>query len=305
MAPTHLIRQADDPWLHADRENVDRFRAALDRAGGRKVGVIYPLSISYKLFRTPALREALIEDLQGIPADALWLRVEGLGHDCSPGALRNYLAASHDFAALDLPIVADQFGGLPGLALMAAGGVGGLSCGLGIGQSFTTGHWHRPRQGEPFMSPPPVYLADLDLFLTRKVAKEIFEKNLRLRGHLGCTDTDCCHRGVVDMVANSQRHFAIQKMRQVLELGRHPVGVRMRAFIDSNLRPATDRSLAFARAAGVDEALHQRVMKHVHRLDSLRNALEKMTAVTPTFPAARVPETRVLRENAGSSFLPR
>lgn len=303
MAPTHLVKGIDDPWLAIDRENAERFRTALDRVGGRKVGMIYPLCVSYKVFRTPALREALIDELHGIPADALWLRVEGMGHDCTPSGLRNYLDAARDFAQLDLPVVADQMGGLPGLALLAAGVVGGLSCGLATGQSFSTGHWHKPREGEPFMAPSPVYLAELDLFLPRKAAKELFEKNLRLRGHLGCGDSDCCHRGVDDMLGNASRHFAVQKMRQVLELGRHTQSVRMRSFLDSMVRPATDRSLQFARASGVSEDLQKRVMKHVHRLDSLRNALEKMLASNAVIGAARIPDTRVLRENSASSPL--
>src|SRR5208282_1494994 len=47
LAPTHLLRSADDTWLGIDSSNTHRLRARLDRTSGAKIPIIYSLAISY------------------------------------------------------------------------------------------------------------------------------------------------------------------------------------------------------------------------------------------------------------------
>ena len=69
LAPTHLVRAFDDPWLAIDVESTRRLREYLDQNGGRHIPLIYPLAISYEILRTPHMRAHVINALINIKAD--------------------------------------------------------------------------------------------------------------------------------------------------------------------------------------------------------------------------------------------
>ena len=298
MAPTHYIKGAEDRWLNVDVNSVHRLRDRLDQAGGKQIGIIYSLCLPYGVFRDEAHRERIIGALDGLPVQSLWLRVDGCGADSSPTALRNYIAACRDFSSLELPIVADQIGGLTGLSLLALSATGGLATGLAVGERFDASHWHRPQYGRAYMAHPRVYLPTLDVSLDPKEARALFEHNVRLKGLFGCKDPDCCARGVVDMIEAPARHFAVQRIKQVAALSRDPESLRPGLFVERFVRPTTDHALQLSKATGLDDVLRKRFARHRHRLDALRLMLGKLIELNQAASRARIPKTRAMREGS-------
>jgi hypothetical protein len=101
-------------------------RTHLNDHGQEHVQVVYSLAIPYAVFRDATERRALIRGLRESRADALWLRIDGLGSNATPNGLRSYIEGARDFAKLSIPIVADGMGGIPGLSLLAFGVAGGF-----------------------------------------------------------------------------------------------------------------------------------------------------------------------------------
>jgi hypothetical protein len=269
-----------------------------DRNGGREIELIYSLCLPYSTLRDEEQREAIIEALDGIPIQSLWLRVDGCGADSTPTAVRNYASACWDFGHVGVPIVADQIGGLPGLSLLALSGVGGLASGLAVGERFHAAHWHRAQAGNAFMAHSRVYLPALDLSLDSDDAKSLFSANVRLKGLFGCKDPDCCARGVIDMLERPARHFAIQRMKQIAEISHHPQTLRPSLFLERSVRPTTDYALQLSKAVGIGEQLQKRMAKHRHRLDGMRLMLAKLIDSNQVPTQVRTPKTRVMREGA-------
>lgn len=296
LAPTHLIRDANDVWFPVDLETFYGLREQLDKNGGRKISIVYSLCLPYATFRDESAREKIIAQLEGLPAQSVWLKVDGCGASSSPAAVRNYIEATSDFHHLELPVVSDQVGGLVGLSLLALSAVGGITHGLTLGERFNAQHWrHRPH-GTPHMQHPRVYFPTLDLHLKPKDAKMLFDGSSRLRAHFGCSDPDCCPRGVVDMVENPSRHFLIQRMKQVSELGQIPEQLRAREFLERFVRPTTDQVLRFASFGQVNDTLKKRMMSHRKRMDALRVLLGKLVDSRLVRTHSAIPDTRAVRE---------
>ena len=154
--------------------------------------------------------------------------------------MRTFLETVSDFHALGKPVVADRTGGLVGLSLLAFGGVGGLSHGVTVGERFDSAHWRRPR-GTPFGSSPRVYLPLIDMQLSAKEAAAFFALGTKVRAHYACRDTNCCPRGLTDMVENPARHFLYQRAQEVAALSQIPDELKPASFVEQHLRSTTDR----------------------------------------------------------------
>jgi hypothetical protein len=76
LAPTHLIRTLDDPWFAIDIESAQQLREYLNQNTDREIPLIYPLALSYEIFRTPSMRGQVIAALHNVKADAIWLKVD-------------------------------------------------------------------------------------------------------------------------------------------------------------------------------------------------------------------------------------
>lgn len=301
MAPTHYLGSADSSWVDVDVEATHALRDALDRAGGKNIEVIYPLCMSYAVVRDEDQREALVKRLQqDLPVRSIWLRVDGCGAGSNPTQLRNYVHACRDFAACGLPLVADQIGGLPGLSLLAFGAVGGIATGVAMGERFDASAWHRDRvQGAGFAPQPRVYLPTVELMLKPLEARQLFDRHIRLKGQFGCSDPDCCGRGLFDMLEKPARHFVVQRIKQIAELSQHVHSSRATIFLDRSVRPMTDQALLLSKVTGLDQDLMDRLSKHRHRLDATRVMLGKLLeGQSPDRAALRVPQTRAMREGA-------
>ncbi|MGD9982862.1 MAG: hypothetical protein AB7S51_01735 [Porticoccaceae bacterium] len=273
LAPTHLIFGPDDPWLDIDLALTRALRLALDRQGAPDVQIQYSLALGYEAFRTEPKRTAVIDKLRHAQCDGLWLNIDGCGCDSSPTAITRYCDASSEFQALKLPIVADHVGGLMGLSLLAFGGVGGLAHGITLGERFDSGSWRRVLQGKPFAPRPRVYLPHLDLMLDRGDAEKLFEVGGgRAKAALGCRDTNCCRRGVEDMLQAPARHFLYQRTQQIAGLGQIPESLRPSQFLEELVRPASDTAVK-ASTWDLPEELTKKIQKQTKRLNALRTTL--------------------------------
>ena len=136
LAPTHLLQDANDPWLARDIETTEWLRAHLDRSGGRRIPLIYSLAVPYSIFRNSVQRRLLVEALRGTPASAIWLKVERFGASSTTTAACIYINGAADFHELGMSIIGDHVGGLVGLGLLAFGAVGGIAHGVTMQRAF-------------------------------------------------------------------------------------------------------------------------------------------------------------------------
>lgn len=250
LAPTHLLRSADDPWLSVDAEATRRLHDHLTRRGGSSIQIIYSLAVPYAVLRDEEQRERLVEAIRTVPASALWLKIDGLGSASSGAATRVYLQAASDFHQLDIPVVADQMGGMPGLALMAFGAVGGIAHGITLGERFSTSSWRKPLQGAGFTPSWRVYVQPISMMLTKMEAEALIGASRQSRGWFGCRDSHCCPRGVDDMLARPARHFLCRRIAEVAGLSREPETVRAQQFLERYVRPASDQAVNAANKLG-------------------------------------------------------
>lgn len=298
ISPTHLLQSANDPWLMRDIEATGWLRHFLDRNGAKRVLLIYSLAIPYSALRNSGERQVLINALSDVPAAAIWLKVESFGSSSTPTAARAYIEASADFHALAVPIIADQVGGLIGLSLLAFGSVGAISHGVTLQERFDASYWKRPRApGTARSMPRRVYVRELDLMLKRSEAELLLGFSARTRALFGCKDRHCCPRGVQDMLENPARHFLYQRMRDVAAIGQVPESLRIQAFLEQYLRPATDRALAAASVNWQDDEMAKKTRDHRKRLDNLRISLGHHAETHPPRSFASVPLPRAARDS--------
>ena len=300
LAPTHLLQGPDDPWLARDIETTEWLRAHLDRNGGAGIQLVYSLAIPYSTFRNGGQRRSLVDALRGIPAEAIWLKIDGFGSSSTATGASTYINAAADFHELGMPVVGDHVGGLIGLGLLAFGAVGGIAHGVTMRERFDASSWKKERQpGSGWSIPKRVYIHELDLMLKQDEARLLLESTTRARSLFGCRDRHCCPRGVQDMFENPTRHFLYRRMEDVAELGWTPESLRAQVFLERHLRPMTDRVLAAASINWSNEAMANKTREKRRRLDALRVALSHQREATPPQSFATVPVRRVVRDKRG------
>lgn len=295
LAPTHLIGGSSDPWLAADVDATKRLRDELNGARS-KVAIFYSLALPYSVFRDHAEREAIIRTLEDAPIDQLWLKIDGLGNHATPAGVGNYIEACRDFHGLQLPLLADHFGGFPGLSLVAMGAVTGLAHGITVGEQFDSSPWVKPRDGNAYSLRTRVYVPKIDVNLDAKIAKRLVERNPPVRAMFGCHDRNCCERGLTDMLEYPSKHFAYQRMRQMDRIGRVPSSMRAREFVDNELRQLTEDLIKATNLVLGDDQLERRLVLHRRRLDGLRVMLSKHLATEVRRTTAVALATRRARE---------
>jgi hypothetical protein len=299
LAPTHLLRTANDPWLEVDARTTEALRKRLNQDGLSNVPIIYSLAITAKMFRDKVQRRALIAHLQSLPISEVWLKIDRFGSDASPTGALAYIEAAKDFASLGIPVIADHVGGMIGLALLAFGSAGGLAHGITLGERFDSTNWRKPSNGKPFAPARRVYIPSLDMLMKPADAQMLLEASTRTKALFGCADNHCCPRGIKDQLQNPGRHFVVQRMKEVGGLSQIPEQLRPQRFLDSHLRPATDKALAAATVNWADDAMAKRMQENRKRLDALRVALGNHAVSSPPAHSAKLPKTRAAREARG------
>jgi hypothetical protein len=299
LAPTHLIGGPEDPWLPIDIACTNALRSALERHGAGDVQLNYSLAMTYEVFRTPAKRHAVLAQLEGVQADCIWLNIDGWGSASSPTAVTRYCDAALDFHTLGIPVVADHAGGLTGLSLLAFGAVGGLAHGVTLGERFDTSNWYKPLRGQPFGLRLRTYIPQLDLLLSREDAEKFFDYGGgKARTSFGCRDSQCCARGIPDMLHSPGRHFLHQRTRQVVGLAQVPESLRPSQFLEEQIRRASDLAL-MATKLTLPEKLADKAAKQSKRLNDMRIVLGPYSQERRGASFARHPLTRIAREGRG------
>ena len=301
LSPTHFLADGTrDRWFDIDRSMARKLRECLDKRGAQEVAVYYPLAIPTKVFFDSAERMALKSAFEGLPIDALWLRVHPFGSHAGHLTLQRYIAACRDLHSVSFPLVAEKTGSI-GLALLAFGGVGGIETGVSSGEKFDFNRLSRARSGKGGFAPHQrVYFPTLGIFLPRDRAEKFLE-NRSLRASFGCCDTACCRRGAADMVRDPRRHFVYTRMEEVKSLARVPPDLRAGAYLDRILRPVTDK-LGRAIQADLDDATRQRFEEDRRRLDGWRYTLGEMARAESEsgITQSAVPRRRALRQQRGA-----
>ncbi len=279
LAPTHLIAGADDPWFDIDIATTHELRLALDRNGARDVHIAYSLALSYECFRTEPKRQAVLSKIGQLPLNSIWLAVDGCGARSSPLAITKYCDAARDFHSLDVPLVADHMGGIPGLALLAFGAVGGISHGQGIGERFNCSSWRRVPQKGGGGAAQRYYVPSLDMMLKRDQLEKSVETSGKARSIFVCRNTACCPAGLVDMVNNGHRHFLFQRIQEINGLSQIPETLRPGKFLEDHVRAASDYANN-AQYLGLPDEVAKAVTTKAKELANLRLMLSAYASRT-------------------------
>lgn len=269
LAPSHFLDSVPSGWIATDLELARALRAALDGLGATRTPIYYPLVVRLRTVQSPTIRDYLMQQLAaGVEAgsiDAIWLRVPGFGAATSgPINLRRYIEFARAVHGLGVPIVGERTGTI-GVALLAFSAVGGIEQGVTFGERYDlapiTG---RQKGARPYLPAPRVYIPEIGLFLQTERASELL-RHRTVRNRFAC-QRRCCKRGIDDMIGDPRRHFLVSRADEVRELSLLPREDRAEQYLETWLRPATDRATAAAR---VDPSL----TTHRERLDQWRATL--------------------------------
>lgn len=292
IAPTHLVGSANDPWFQVDRIVAARLRSLLPS----DMALLYSLAVPMQLLRNPAERDALVEGLRGVHMDALWLKIENFGADATGDKMKLYIEAAEAFHDLGVPLIGDHVAGMPSLAGLAFGALGGISHGIMMFEGFKASGWRRPPSGAPRTPSPRIYLHELDLLVSREHAQAFLDHSTRVRGQHACRDTRCCPRAGRDMLEHPARHYCYTHARQVELVGAAPVDQRVGVFMDRILRPRSD-ALASAAALNLAEEKLKAALEKRHRtMGRLRGVLAHLAEHHEPASVARSPLSREQRE---------
>ena len=275
LAPTHFLLDAGDEALRVDLRLCPELRAALDRAGGRRIAIDYPLLTTYSALRDSVQRRAFMARLQGLPFDNLWLRISGFGADASAVKVRRYIAALLDLISAGKPIVADRVGGLAGLAVVSFGASGAIAHGVGERERFDASDWNRPRRVGGGGQNGRLYLPAIDRLLPMKDAQVLMDAK-GARRILSCHDSECCPRGADDMMRDPKAHFLKQRAKQLQEISSIPEQRRADRFLLEHLAAADRSARQAAKIQPGDEHLSRALKSASIRLDKLRMVLDDL-----------------------------
>lgn len=283
LSPAHFLQNGSrDEWFDVDRSSCVALRQALDRGGGKDISINYLLIPSYAQLHDEAERGAFLHGLEALPFDNLWIRASGFGSDATPLGARRYITALSGLHNLGKPIIADNLGGLIGLAAIAFGGASGIAHGIGERERFSAGDWHKPRKknddGQQGGHQTRIAIPGLDKSLT------INELDMLARARGGhrlviCGDRNCCSHGRDHMVKNWRAHFLHQRFGQVARLEKIPDQNRARHFLDADMAEADRLARQIKDLRISDSDLSARLTTHSRKIENLRSALENLFEV--------------------------
>lgn len=280
LSPTHFLRNAHrDEWFEVDRVSCVALRDALDRNGGKDIGIDYLLMPTYMQLHDEVVRGAFAAALDSLPYDNLWVRASGFGADASPLGTRRYITAMAGLHNLGKPIVADHIGGLVGMATIAFGVVSGIAHGVGGHERFNASSWDKPRRknedGQQGGMQTRIVVPDLDKSLT---IDELDRLARAKGGHrlVVCGDRNCCPHGLEDMKKDWRAHFLYQRFRQVGDLEVIPDQRRAHHFLEGDMATADRQARQIKELKVGDDKMTERLKKHSRRIESLRAGLENL-----------------------------
>lgn len=269
LAPTRFIQDIQRDEVTRDVEVAVRLREALDAAGGSRVRVYYPLVAGMRLISSETARQGILTSLRQALAetaiDAIWIRAVGFDVTSSgPVNLRRYVSGVRGLHQLGLPVVGDRAGTL-GLAMLALGVTSSITSGITMGERYDPRPLFRVRRGPGFLPAPRVYVPAIGALMGRERASALL-KHASTRNWFACQRSCCSARGTADTLSDPRRHFVVTRSEEVADLARVPEALRASQYMETWLRPATDRA---AKAMRIDPLLE----KHRDRMDAWRVTL--------------------------------
>jgi hypothetical protein len=280
LAPGHFLRQGHrDEWFDVDRGACAALRDALDREGGKQIEIDYLLMPTYTHLQDEAVRGAFLLGLQSLPFSNLWIRASGFGADGTPLGARRYITALSGLHNLGKPVIADNIGGLIGLAAVAFGAASGLAHGVGVHERFNAGGWEKPRkkkeEGAGGGSQVRVTIPGLDRSATIDEL-EVLAKSRGGHRLVVCGDRNCCLHGIDDMKKNWRAHFLHQRFSRSVLLEKIPDHNRTRHFLDNDMAEADRLARQVKDLKTGDKELTNRLIKHSRRMEAMRGVLESL-----------------------------
>jgi hypothetical protein len=278
LSPGHYLREGtQSQWFKVDREACIALRAALDRAGGRNIGIDYELIVPHVALDDVEGRGQIVEMFKDLPFDNLWLRASGFGSDARPLTTRRYINSLSALHNLGKPIVADYLGGLIGLAAAYFGAISGFAEGVGERERFDAREWHKPpkvrEEDEEFGRATRIAVPGLGRSLTLSDLRQLYDAKGGRR-LIACADRNCCLHGFSDMVANPKRHGLYQRSLQIQEIEKTPNLNRAQHFLDGEMARADRLARQIKDLKLSDEKLADRMQAHSDRMEKLRSTLE-------------------------------
>lgn len=151
LAPSHFLGDPNfDGWLRTDASVCERLRVALNRLGGGRVRIDFPVIQSVQGLIDPRARKALVETIDVLPVDAVWMRLSVLGKEPGPQKIRSLIRMLGGFHNLGKPVVLDYCAGLNAEAAEAFGVTSGSASGILELDQFSARDWHkRPKEPDP------------------------------------------------------------------------------------------------------------------------------------------------------------
>ncbi len=294
LAPTHAYGETD--WLSIDSGNCERLRYELDRAGASDIPIDYAVIMNARELRDPAHRVNAIGGIASLPIENVWLRLGGFGATATGVGTRHVIEAVRTLHDLGRPLVIDMAGGFAALAVLAFGGVGGISHGVAQRESFDLAAWRKlPADRKGGGAPVRMYVSELDRYLDEVQAKTFFAVR-GTKSRFGCADTRCCPNGIDDMMENAHAHFINQRNQQIEMLGKIPEGRRAEQFLLHHLDPALRSLRQVAKLKFGDESVQKLVGDAKSRLARLRDALGALHEADAGCPSrSRAPRFRGAR----------
>lgn len=272
MAPTHYLGDEKHDWLAVDLRAAEALRLALDREGGAHIAIDYPLILTSRQLRDPVLRERVISGIADLPEGQVWLRVAGFGADATGVGISRYIESIRCLHEMSRPIMADQVGGLAGLAACAFGAVSGFAHGIEGKQRFNAGDWLKDWKNGGGGRAKRIFLPGLDRSLEVTMARQLFDEARTARQIFGCSDTSCCG-DIEKMLGNPEAHFMVQLSRATEALSTLPESVRTDQFLETQVEQRMKEAKRATRLKKMDSELRKRVNEAAKRLERMSDAL--------------------------------
>jgi len=285
LSPTHYLGGDQLYWFEIDRLSCEALRVALDREGGEAIGIKYALILDNAQIKAAELVRKIVAGLQGLPIDALWLRVAGFGVDATGAGVDKMARAVLEFHELGIPVVMDRVGGLTALALASFGVASGYTNGLKGKDKFQTSGWLKPRTSGGGGNDRAVFIAGLDRRMKVAKMKALFAASATARSVYGCRETSCCS-SIDAMLREPEAHHLGEQERSVSDLSQVPEARRPDYFLDNyvdGMRSKADRSRRLKKAP--DDFLKTAEIAAT-RLNRMKDALEQTSKRIGQIPFA-------------------
>ncbi len=289
LAPTHFLGDRDfDGWMRVDAHACVLLRRALDRLGGGRIRIDYPIIHTVQGLTDAKARKELSETVSNLPVDAIWMRLSGLGKEPGPQKIRSFIRMLSGLHNLGKPIVLDYCAGLNGEAAEAFGVASGTASGILELDQFNARDWHKPPKApDPDAEFSRARIVPL-LGMGKGFRANDFEALASARGgrKLLLQSEYVSAPSIQEMITNRRQMQAIHLVRSQDALQEVPDLNRAGHFLSKTVssveRRAKDISFlkpseAQAKALKVDlESLLRRTRDHASTVGKVADALEKL-----------------------------